>query len=163
MQIFKSIIALLFLVVAVHAVGAQTAPLSANKNVVRKFYETYGTRHDVEGCLPLFDPSAFKVVMTGMPEANLEGFKQLGIDYLKAFPDLKMTIERLIAEGDQVAVLVRFTGTHQGALMGIPPTGKKVDLLSTDIWTVRNGKLAGMQSVLDNMGLLQQLGVIPAK
>lgn len=163
MKIFQVVFILLLLAVAAPTLRAQTANLQANKDLVTKFYETFGTRHDVEGCLPFFDRASFRLSMDGMPDTDLEGYKQLGILYLKAFPDLNITVLRIVAEGDQVAVYSRFTGTHQGDLMGIPPTNKKVDVLGADFWTLRNGKIVGLQSLNDNMTMMQQLGVIPAK
>jgi steroid delta-isomerase-like uncharacterized protein len=162
MKSFKIVLLLICFAFAANLAIAQTSA-DAGKQAVLKFYETYGTRHDVDGCIPLFDHSAFRVDMAGMPAMNVDAFKNLGIAYLQAFPDLKFSVVRIVAEGDQVAALIRFTGTQKGELMGIPATGKQVDVLTADFWTVRNGKLTSLQSVNDNMTLMQQLGVIPAK
>ena len=160
MKTFKSIVLLAAISLCGTALCAQNP--ESNKQVVRKFYETYGTRHDVEGCLPLFENALFRTVgNTSMPALDVQGFKQLGLDYLKAFPDLKMTVLQVIAEGDHVVAVTRFTGTQTGPLMTLPPSGKAVDVVGVDVWTVRNGKLAGLQAFNNDLQLLQQLGVIP--
>ena len=71
-------------------------------------------------------------------------------------------IEDVIAEGDKVAVRFTFRGTHQGELMGIPPTGKQVTISGMDINRIAGGKIAERWAVFDMLGMLQQLGVMPA-
>ena len=93
---------------------------------------------------------------------GLEAFKQFLSLYLSAFPDARFTIQDAIAEGDRVASRYTFQGTHQGELMGIPPTGKQVTVTGIII-----NRIAGGQSVegwlnFDALGLLQQLGAIPS-
>jgi predicted ester cyclase len=79
-----------------------------------------------------------------------------------AFPDLTATIDELIAEGDTVVVRGTIRGTHRGDFLGIAPTGKPVTLSLIDINRIRGGRLAERWAVQDDLGLLQQLGVIPA-
>jgi predicted ester cyclase len=81
--------------------------------------------------------------------------------YLTAFPDLHFTIEDIIAEGDTVVVRQTARGTHQGDLMGIPPTGKQVSGTGITITRVVNGKAVEDWFNGDDLGLLQQLGVVP--
>ena len=93
---------------------------------------------------------------------GLEAYKQFLSMYMTAFPDLHFTIEDMIAEGD--TVVARFTthGTHQGNFMGIPPTGKQVSGTGMFIDRIVNGKGVEQWFHTDDLGLLQQLGVIPA-
>lgn len=79
-----------------------------------------------------------------------------------AFPDLKATIEHLIAEGDQVVLHMTWTGTHKGEFMGIPPTGQPIAINVIDILGVAEGKFVEHWGIMDSMALMQQLGVIPA-
>jgi len=79
-----------------------------------------------------------------------------------AFPDLHATIEEMVAEGDKVAVRGVIRGTHQGELMGMPPTGKAVTMALTDINRIAGGQLAERWGEADMLGLLQQLGATPA-
>ena len=97
----------------------------------------------------------------GFPEGQ-EGFKQLVAMYRAAFPDVQMTIEDVIADGDKVALRWTATGTHQGELMGIPPTNKQVTVTGMDINRLAGGKIAEHWGNFDQMGMMQQLGVIPS-
>jgi steroid delta-isomerase-like uncharacterized protein len=78
-----------------------------------------------------------------------------------AFPDLRLAIEDQLAEGDKVVTRFTVRGTHQGAFMGLPPTGKPVAVTGIDITRWRGGKLAEHWVQLDTLGLLQQLGALP--
>ncbi|HLJ32459.1 MAG TPA: ester cyclase [Ktedonobacteraceae bacterium] len=91
-----------------------------------------------------------------------EGFKQFVSMFRSAFPDLHMTIEDQIAEGDKLVRRFKVHGTHQGELQDIPPTGKQVTVSGILISRYENGKLAEDWSNFDALGMLQQLGVIPA-
>ena len=88
-------------------------------------------------------------------------YKQFITMYFTAFPDLHITIEDMIAEGDTVVVRTTFHGTHKGDLMGIPPTGKQATTTGMSIFRVANGKAVEQWSNYDDLGLLQQLGVVP--
>ena len=82
---------------------------------------------------------------------------------LAAFPDLRMDVEDVIASGDKAVARVRVTGTHQGEFMGIPATGKSASVDLIDITRFGNDGLAREHwGVMDQLGLMQQLGVIPA-
>ena len=96
------------------------------------------------------------------PIRGPEGFKQYLMLFRTAFPDLHSTIEDLIAEGEQVTVRFTFTGTQQGELMGMPPTGKQVRVTAILIARLANGKFVEGWITYDGLGMLQQLGVIPS-
>jgi predicted ester cyclase len=95
------------------------------------------------------------------PAPGLEGFKMVVGMFRAAFPDIRITIEDSLAEGDKVMTRGHFTGTHQGAFMGVPPTGKTMMLKFIDEWRFENGKAVENWVQLDMMGMMQQLGVIP--
>ena len=90
-----------------------------------------------------------------------EGIKQFITGYLAGFPDGRITIDGQLAEGDMVATRWTGRGTHQGELMGIPPTGKQVTVSGITISRVKNGKVVEEWSNWDTLGMLQQLGVVP--
>ena len=90
-----------------------------------------------------------------------EGAKQFASMYLNAFSDVQATVEDLIAEGDKVVTRWRGVGTHQGELMGIPPTGNRAVLTGITISRFANGKLVEDWTNSDTLGMLQQLGVVP--
>jgi len=91
-----------------------------------------------------------------------EGVKQLIASATGAFPDLHFTIEDMIAEGDRVTIRGTYQGTHQGDFMGIPATGKAATIPAIYILRMTQGKIAETWVVQDNLGMMQQLGVIPA-
>lgn len=97
------------------------------------------------------------------PEASgIEGTRRSAAMYLAAFPDLHFTFEDFIAEGDKVVVRESISGTQQGELMGIPPSGKRTSVTGIEIYRFEGGKIVEHWNQSDNLGLLQQLGAIPA-
>ena len=100
--------------------------------------------------------------MPGIDTSGVEGIKRLIALFHVAFPDLHVHIEDIIAEGDRVVMRMEMHGTHQGELMGIPPTGKQISVESIDIMRFENGKAVEHWGVSDNLTMMQQLGVVPA-
>ena len=88
---------------------------------------------------------------------GLEGAKPKWAIYLAGIPDLRVTIEELVAEGDKVAVRRSYAGTHRGELLGIPPTGKQVRIGGISIFRLTEGKIAEQWEQLDRLALLQPL------
>ena len=97
----------------------------------------------------------------GIPPGR-EGPKVLFTMLRSAFPDIKATIEHLIAEGDEVVLHMTWTGTHLGEFMGIPPTGKSISINVIDILVIAEGRFVEHWGVMDSMAMMQQLGVAPA-
>jgi len=95
-----------------------------------------------------------------------QGTKQDGITFLKymwtALPDFSVDIKQMIGEGDLVATLKTFTGTHQGEFLGYPPTGRRVTLEVFDLVRVKDGQVTEHWAVLDMDGLKRQLSQGPA-
>ena len=92
---------------------------------------------------------------------GLDVVKQWLTMFAAAFPDGHQVIEDVVAEGDRVVARTTFNGTHQGEMQGIPATGKSVSIPSITIFRMDNGKIAEGWLVSDNLGMMQQLGVIP--
>jgi steroid delta-isomerase-like uncharacterized protein len=95
-------------------------------------------------------------------QPNREGFRQILAKFREALPDVHLTIEDEFADGDTVIQRISATGTHKGEFQGIPPTGKKVKVNGIHIWRFANGKAIENWVQLDALGLMQQLGAIPA-
>jgi predicted ester cyclase len=134
-----------------------------NKLVVRRFQDgaaEFFRTGNLDTMSETVDPDA-TFGMPGMP-STLEGMKQLFPAFRAAFPDMVITLGELIAEGDTVAYRVTWTGTQSGEFMGIPPTGKRVTVTETHIDQIANGKIVRHDGDADQLGMLQQLGVIPA-
>ena len=89
-----------------------------------------------------------------------EAFREEISGYRAAFPDVQYTIEEQLAEGDLVASRWTVRGTHKGELMGIPATGKKIELTGITIQRFEGGKIAEEWWNWDTLGLMQQLGVL---
>lgn len=95
-------------------------------------------------------------------EPTKEGVKQFFHMYRAAFPDLCMEPQDILASGDKVVARVRATGTHQGEFLGMPPTGKSVDVQLIDIIRFGDDGLAHEHwGVVDALAMMQQLGAIP--
>ncbi len=95
------------------------------------------------------------------PGRGPEATKQQASMYRTAFPDLQVTIDELIAEGDTVVTRWTVRGTHKGDLMGIAPTGKQVTITGINISRIAGGKAQEDWSNWDTIGMMQQLGVVP--
>lgn len=93
-------------------------------------------------------------------QAQLKEFFEM---YRKAFPDAHIEIEELLSEDDLVVARWTGTGTHEGALMGVEPTGADVEVMGMEMFRVSNGKLVEGWQVFDRLGMLQQLGALPAE
>jgi len=92
---------------------------------------------------------------------DLEGLKQAYDHFLAASPDGYHIVEDMIAEEDKVMTRVSAYGTQTGELFGIPPTGKQMRMTGIAVHRIANGKIVEHWSELDNLGLMQQLGVVP--
>ena len=131
-----------------------------NKALVRRGFEAVNQKN-----LAVFDELLTPDIVVhtaSTTNQGLEAYKQVLSMYMTAFPDLHFTIEDMIADGDTVVVRYTTRGTHQGNFMGIPPTGKQVSVTGIFIDRIVNGKAVEQWINGDDLGLLQQLGVVPA-
>ena len=136
--------------------------LDANKATLRRFLdEGFG-----QGNLATVDELVADTFVDHSPPPQISGDKagmrQIVKLFRSAFPDLRLTVEDMIAEGDKVVVRMVTHGTHKGELMGIPPTGRSVTVNEQHIVRFANGKITEHWGVEDNLGMMQQLGVVPA-
>ena len=99
----------------------------------------------------------------GMPPLTFEQFMGLLAAFRSAFPDLHISINSQVAEGDTVVTLWTFTGTQRGELQGIPPSGKKVTMDGVSVDRFEGKAVIDHREFFDQLGMLQQLGAIPAK
>jgi len=136
--------------------------IEQNKAVFRQIVEEIFN----QGNISLFDELVapdfieHEELPPGIPVGR-EGAKVLFTQLRSAFPDFKAEIEDLIAEGDRVVVRMKWTGTHEGEFMGIPPTGRSISIEVIDIVRFESGKFVEHWGIMDNMGMMQQLGVVP--
>ncbi len=132
-----------------------------NKAIVRRFIEEVFNQRNVEA-VDTYMASDYVdyVIPPGVPPTR-EGFKQFIGMFLAAFPDFYYTIEDEIAEGDKVVNRLTARGTQQGELQGIPATGKQATWSEIHIGRMAGGQLVEHWGSIDQLGMLQQLGVIP--
>jgi len=133
-----------------------------NKAILRTYVETIFNQKRVDRADDLVAPDYLDHAALPGQAPGLEGAKQKWAMYLAGIPDLRVTIEEMVAEGDKVAVRRSYEGTHQGELLGIPATGKHLQLGGISIFRLAGGKIAEHWEQLDRLTLMQQLGVIPA-
>ncbi len=132
-----------------------------NKALIQRFVEEAFNRGNLDVADEIYAPNFISHEPTGPEERSPEYVKQFVNTYRTAFPDGHTTIENLIAEGDEVAYRWTFRGTHQGELMGITPTGKEVTITGITIDSISGGRIAEEWNNFDQLGMLQQLGVVP--
>ena len=97
----------------------------------------------------------------GREMTGLDATREMVGGYLAAFPDLQFTVEQKVAEGDRIASYFRVTGTHDGPLEDIAPTGKKIDIAGLIISRFEGRKIAEEWEVFDELRMLQPIGVVP--
>jgi steroid delta-isomerase-like uncharacterized protein len=131
-----------------------------NKAVVRQFFETF-SRNDFAAFEAVTSQDI--VYHTAPPgiSPGIQGYRELMGMYHGAFPDMQLTIDDVLAEGDKVVTRFTPSGTHRGELMGIAPTGKRVSIDGISIVRVAGGKVVEEWDQLDMLGMLQQMGAIP--
>jgi len=135
-----------------------------NKAVARRSYETFNTAMRT-GNFGAFEEVLAANAVDHNPAPGqapgLEGVKQVFGMFRTAFPDLHFTVEDMIAEGDKVVSRITAHGTHKGDFQGIPPTGKQMTQTGIDILHIAGGKVVERWGEFDNLGLMQQIGVVP--
>lgn len=135
--------------------------IEENKAMARRYIEAINTDDfDELGRLlsPDFDDH---VNVPGIPP-GLEGAKQAHLMLREAFPDIRFTLEDVMAEGDKVVLRATGGGTHKGSFFGIPATGKAVSWTGIRIMRAAGGQFVEGINEFDQVGILQQIGVIPA-
>ena len=141
------------------------AQTTSNKATVRRFCDAMNTGDAElisETIDELVEPDA--LIRTPLPieATGAQAAKQVWAMLLRGLPDLHLTIEDLIEEGDKVVSRNTVTGTHQGEYMGLPPTGKSVTYNEIFIFRFAGGRIAETWGVVDVFSQMKQLGVIPA-
>jgi predicted ester cyclase len=129
-----------------------------NKALVQRFFEEVINQKNLAALDQFVSPNAVNhTVPSGLPQ----GPNQFLSMHLNAFPDVKATVEDLLADGDKVVALVSYHATHQGAFRSISPTGKPITLMGINIFRIVNGKMVEHWGLADRLSALRQLGVVP--
>jgi steroid delta-isomerase-like uncharacterized protein len=98
----------------------------------------------------------------GMPVLDRDGHRRLGQAFLTGFADWHEEVEAVLAEGDRTVAWITGTGTHTGEFQGVAPTGRTVSVGGVGMARIHQGTIAEMWACFDTLGLLQQLGALPA-
>jgi predicted ester cyclase len=135
----------------------------ANKHIVEEFIAALFTRGDLTAVDRYLDPGFVNhdPPMPGLPDGP-EGMRQASQMFHNAFPDWRSEVVQLIAEDDLVVEHFVARGTHRGPVMGETPTGREVLLRGINIFRVADGSIVERWGRLDQLGLLQQLGLGPS-
>jgi predicted ester cyclase len=140
---------------------SQQSQEEANKAIVRRYREAHNTNSmDTLNEIVAADLISHNM-LPGLPP-GLEGGKMAHQGFLAAFPDGQTTTDDLIAEGDKVVERYSFRGTNTGSFLGAPPTGRPVQSSSISIYRIANGKIAEHWGENDVIGVMTQLGLMPA-
>jgi steroid delta-isomerase-like uncharacterized protein len=131
--------------------------LVENKSLVRQYYEELWNRWDFTLADELIAETVAFRGSLGVTVQGREGFKDYMRAVRRAFPDFHNRIEELLAEGDQVVARLTYTGTHQGELFGIGPTGRRVIYAGVAIFRVAGDRIVEGWVLGDVHGLVQQL------
>jgi steroid delta-isomerase-like uncharacterized protein len=127
----------------------------------REIEEIFSANGNLDAAEEIYAPNYISHQPTGAEDIRgLEAIKQFNAGVREAFPDAEITIEDQIAEGDKVVTRFTFRGTHQGELWGIPPTGREVEIRSVSTNCIEGGKIAEHWTCADQLGMMQQLGVM---
>jgi len=135
--------------------------IQENKNIARRFIQIWG-----KGNLDIIDELAapsISVQYPVMPQIirGTQMLRKVMEGFRSAFPDSGIIIEEEIAEDDKVVIRWSFSGTHQGSLLGIPATGKKVNWTGITIYRIVDGKIIEEKGEEDFLGFFRQIGLVP--
>jgi steroid delta-isomerase-like uncharacterized protein len=135
----------------------------ANKALVKRAYTEILMQGDFEDLETIIhDDFVDHTQPPGWP-TDREGLRQQVLYFRSAFPDIQVTFDDMICEGDTVMHRQTMRGTHLGEFFGMPPTGTRVTYTGCHLWRVKDGKLVEHHATNDDLGMLRQLGAIPAE
>jgi steroid delta-isomerase-like uncharacterized protein len=147
---------------AMERMTAQPSGTETNRVVARRFGEEVWGRGDVQAAEEVLAEDFIEHNPVAGQGPGREGHKQVLKEWRSAFPDLTITVDDLLADGDLVGLRWTADATHRGELMGMPATGRRVTLTGIDILRIVDGRIVERWSEFNNTGMLQQLGALPA-
>lgn len=131
-----------------------------NKALVRRWFDDVWNRGSASAVDQLMSADAV-VHGLGEPMQGPAAFKRFHAAYREAFPDVQIEVKDMVAEGDKVAFRWTATATHRGVSLGFAATNRNVHFAGMGIIRVKDGKLVEGWNTFDQLGMLQQLGVVP--
>jgi predicted ester cyclase len=140
---------------------SEASSVQRNKAVSRRWIEVFNERDDAaEAEVRTRDYVAYAPVSLEPTPLDSEAWSRFLAGFVEAFPDLHMTVEEAVGEGDLVAQRVHFAGTHTGEFQGLPPTHRKVTFSGLELNRFADGRVAEHWFQMDSLTLLQQLGLV---
>jgi steroid delta-isomerase-like uncharacterized protein len=135
--------------------------MQSNARVVREFVDEVITQGNIEAASHYaWEDVVEQVPMPGQGP-GLDGLKDVVRAMRTGFPDLVFTIQEQIVEDDKVASRFEWTGTHNGEFLGIPATGRSVQVWGIVIDRLEDGRIKDTRIIMDTLGLMAQLGIFP--
>ena len=116
---------------------------------------------DLEGHLKVYDPSVIHHGFSSRIRPGVAGLKDHYTSLLKGFPDMRIDIDDIIADGEKVVQRFLFSGTHKGEFLGLPPSGRSTRTAGVHIHLFHNGKAIEVWQVLDTFAFLSDIGAVP--
>lgn len=137
--------------------------LEENKALVRRFSNEFKNKANHGIVDELMTPNFQHHFKDPRLPKGREGMKLLGKSVVIAFPDVHASIQDLVAEGDKVVERTEAHGTHRGEFNGVPATGRPVTWTELHLYRLEKGKIAELWSEIDFLGIMMQVGAIPAQ
>ena len=129
-----------------------------NKALVRRMEEELFNKRNLDAVDTFIAPGyVLRTAADGTPNGR-DAIRSSIAGYLQGFPDLRITIDQLLAVDDRVVGCFTFSGTHRGELFGMPPTGRSIAVRQIAIYRIAGGRVVEEWEVSDQLGLMQQLG-----
>jgi len=141
--------------------SASQSTLESNKTRMRMFYDDIMNKKKLDVLNDYIDAGFVEHETAPGFTPDRDGTKKFFTMWFAAFPDLKVTVNQILAEGDLVATAVTFTGTQKGEFMGAPASGKVMTITGLDIVRIKDGKATEHWGASDHLTMMQQLGMMP--
>ncbi len=161
-KLLIQILAALLLGVLFGCDSSRSAKLEANKEIVRRFNDAVNNKDfSLLNDLVAADFVRHSQATADMQVGSRDEFIQLQKEFLKTFPDQRVTIEKIVAEGDYVALYATYSGTQEGPMPPFPASGKKAESKFLGLFRLQEGEIAELWVEWDNLAFLKQLGHFP--
>ncbi|MFM0250810.1 ester cyclase [Paraburkholderia sediminicola] len=136
--------------------------VEANRLTMSRFVDFINTASEELAQELISDDAAFFVPGRPDPVRGPAGYLEIIAMMRQGFPDIQWSLEETIAEEDKVAARFIMRGTHQGTFFGVPPTGRKIEVQAMNFYRLADGRFVEERGQPDLLGLLQQIGAVPA-
>jgi steroid delta-isomerase-like uncharacterized protein len=136
--------------------------IEANKRVMKQFLVFINTASEALATELISPDAIFRVPGRPEPLQGPSGYLALIGMMRGGFPDIQWTLEETIAEGDKIAARFTMRGTHQGTFLGVPPTGRKIEVKAMNFYRLSGGQFVEEHGQPDLLGVLQQIGAMPS-